>query len=56
MLVDKDEFGESSIHKAHSSKNPIRGDTSIEKEYRKGKIGGVSKKIKKDNSQPSLDF
>jgi uncharacterized protein len=56
MMIDKDEFGESSIHKAHSSKNPLRSDTSIEKEYRKGKIGGVSKKIKKDNNQPNLDF
>jgi uncharacterized protein len=56
MLVDKDEFGESTIRKAHSSKNSLRSDTSIEKEYRRGKIGGVSKKIKKDNNQPTLDF
>lgn len=57
MLVDKDEFGESTIRKAHSSKSPLRSDTSIEKEYRKGKMGGVSEKIKKgNNNQSTLGF
>lgn len=56
VFIEKNEFGESSIKKAHSSENPIRIDSSIEKEYRKGKIGGVSKKLAKDNNQTTMDF
>lgn len=53
VIVEKNEWGESSIKRIHSSKKPIRIGKSIEKEYRKGDLGGVSKKIKKDNG-PSL--
>lgn len=56
LLVEKNEFGESSIRRAHRADNPIRLDSSIEKEYRKGKLGGVSNKLKKDNNQGSFDF
>lgn len=56
MLIEKNEFGESTIKKAHSADNPIRLDASIEKEYRKGKLGGVSKKLREDNNQRSFDF
>ncbi len=56
MLIDKNEFGESSIRRAHSSESPIRTDTSLEKEYRKGKFGGISKKLKRDDKQSKIDF
>ena len=56
ILVEKNEFGESSLEKAHTSDKPIRIDASIEKEYRKGKLGGVSKKLIKENNQTKLDF
>jgi AAA15 family ATPase/GTPase len=56
ILVEKNEFGESTIRRAHSADNPIRLDTSIEKEYRKGKLGGVSKKLKDDRNQGSFEF
>ncbi len=55
-FIEKNEFGESELQKAHSSKNPIRIDSSIEKDYRKGKLGGVSKKLKKDGNQSSFEF
>jgi len=45
VVVEKNEFGESSLLRMHSSKKPIRIGKSIEKEYRQGKIGGVSKKL-----------
>lgn len=62
-LIHKNEFGESSIVKAHTSETPIRTDKSIEKEYlsgnlkdKKGNTKGVSKKLK-DTLQSSLfDF
>lgn len=44
-IVEKNNLGESRLEKMHSSKKPIRAGKSIEKEYRKGKMGGVSKKI-----------
>ncbi len=47
VFVEKNDFGESSIRKAHTPKTPIRTDISIEKEYLKGELKGVSKKIKK---------
>jgi hypothetical protein len=56
FFIEKNEFGESSLQKAHSAKNPIRIDSSIEKDYRKGKLGGVSKKIKQGENQSKLDF
>ncbi len=45
VIVEKNEFGESSLRRMHSSKKPIRVGKSIEKDYRTGKLGGVSKKI-----------
>jgi len=48
VMVDKNEWGESSIFRAHRTDKPIRIDKSIEKEYKKGNLGGISKKIKKD--------
>jgi AAA15 family ATPase/GTPase len=55
VLVEKNQFGESSLRRLHSKETPIRIDTSIEKEYRKGELGGVSDKLK--NTNPNLfDF
>lgn len=53
IVVEKNEWGESTIKKAHTIENPVRIGKSLEKEYRKGKIGGVSKKIQ-DNLGPTL--
>lgn len=53
-FVDKNEYGESSLHKGHTSETPIRIDKSIEQEYRTGKLKrGVSKKAT-ENNLPSL--
>ncbi len=54
VTVEKNEYGESNIKRLHTKETPVRIDTSIEKEYRKGKLGGVSKKIKSQNIQNSL--
>lgn len=54
IIIEKNEFGESNIKKLHTKETPIRIDKSIEKEYRKGKLGGVSKKIKVQNNQRPL--
>ncbi len=56
VSIDKNEFGESSISKMHTSKNPIRVDTSIEKEFLKGELGGSSKKLKTDNLNQNTLF
>jgi uncharacterized protein len=49
-FVHKNEYGESSLHKAHDKKNPIRIDKSIEQDYREGYIQkGVSKKVNENN-------
>lgn len=56
LFIEKNSHGESSLKKAHSSQQPLRIASSIEKEYRKGKIGGVSKRLSKDNNQSSFDF
>jgi len=53
-IVDKNEYGESRLIKAHTSKTPIRINKSIEREYREGTLNiGVSKKLAK-NELPSL--
>ena len=31
----------------------LKNDTSIEKTYRKGRFGGVSKKLRKDKNDPN---
>lgn len=56
VLAEKNEYGESSLRRAHTTNSPIRIGTSIERDYRKGKLGGVSKKLKDNSSQPSFDF
>lgn len=48
FCVTKNKYGESKISRMHSSENPIRIGRSIEKEYRKGKLGGVSEKLRRD--------
>jgi len=53
VIVEKNDWGESKIRRAHTVDFPIRIGKSLEKEYRKGKLGGVSKKIK-DNLGPTL--
>jgi uncharacterized protein len=45
VVVEKDDFGESRLERMHTSKKPIRVGKSAEKEYRKGKLGGVSKRL-----------
>lgn len=52
VVVEKNEYGESSLRRMHSTKQPIRIDKSIEKEYREGNLGGISEKLK--NYPPSL--
>jgi len=56
MVMNKNDYGESSLAKLYTSDNPIRKDKSMEKEYRRGDYGGISKKLKdKDkNSGPTL--
>jgi uncharacterized protein len=54
-FVEKNIYGESSLRRAHTTEKPIRIDSSIEREYRKGKLGGVSKKLS-DRNQTKLDF
>jgi AAA15 family ATPase/GTPase len=43
VIVEKNKFGESTIQRMHSSKKPIRIGKSIEREYRRGNLGGASK-------------
>ena len=45
FVVNKDDKGESQLMRMHSSKNPLRVGKSVEKEYRKGKVGGTSNKL-----------
>lgn len=45
VVIEKNDLGESSLERMHTSKKPIRVGKSVEKEYRKGKLGGVSKII-----------
>ena len=55
LFVEKNEFGESSLKPMHTKETPVRIDASIEKDYRKGKLGGVSKKMRNINpNQTSL--
>ncbi len=55
-IVEKNQYGESSIKRMHGARKPLRVDTQIEKEYLKGDLGGVSEKLKKNNDQNELDF
>jgi uncharacterized protein len=53
-FVDKNEYGESSLHKGHTKETPIRINKSIEQEYRTGKLKkGSSRKVNPKNL-PSL--
>ena len=45
VVVEKDNKGESTLTRLHSSKKPIRAGKSIEKEYREGKVGKIQKGI-----------
>jgi len=45
VFVEKNEFGESRLERMHTSKKPIRVGKSVEKEYRRGALGGVSKNL-----------
>ncbi|MDI3321419.1 AAA family ATPase [Pinibacter soli] len=51
-IVEKNEYGESSLKRLHGAKKPLRVDTQIEKEYTKGTLGGVSEKLKNENQLP----
>lgn len=53
IVVEKNKWGESTLKRIHTAETPIRIGKPIEKEYRKGKLGGVSKKLR-DNLGPSL--
>ncbi|MBK7957218.1 MAG: ATP-binding protein [Bacteroidetes bacterium] len=46
IIVNKNEFGESSVNRIHTTENPIRNDQSRVKEYLEGRKGGISKKLK----------
>ena len=52
LVVEKSDYGESSIRRLHMSDKPIRSDASLEKEYKRGRLGGVSLKV----SQITMDF
>lgn len=56
VFVEKNKFGESLIRRLHTKESPVRIDTSIEKDYRKGDLGGVSEKVKKINNNSSTLF
>lgn len=56
FLVEKNKFGESSIRRLHTKESPVRIDTSIEKDYRKGDLGGISEKLKDINNNFSSLF
>ena len=45
VFIEKNKWGESHLERMHTSKTPIRVGKSAEKEYRKGKLGGVSKNL-----------
>lgn len=53
VAVTKNEWGESVLERIHTSKKPIKTGKSVEKEYRKGNLSGVSKKVK-DNPDLTL--
>jgi len=55
-IVEKNQYGESSIKRMHGAKKPLRVDTQVEREYLKGDLGGVSEKLKKNGDQNELDF
>jgi AAA15 family ATPase/GTPase len=55
-IVEKNQYGESSMKRMHGAKKPLRVDTQVEKEYIKGNLGGVSEKLKKDSNQNEMDF
>lgn len=54
-FVDKNQYGESSIHKMHSKENPLRHDAPMDKKYLKGEKG-VSKKLQNLRDMPDLGF
>ncbi|MBS1572182.1 MAG: ATP-binding protein [Bacteroidetes bacterium] len=54
-FIDKNKYGESTIHKGHTVENPIRIDKSIEQDFRDGKTKGTSKKATQDNVPTLFD-
>jgi len=54
-FIEKNSYGESRVKRMHTPETPVRIDTQVEKEYLKGKLGGVSKKFRfGDQEQHSL--
>lgn len=53
-LIDKNEYGESSLHKAHTTENPIRIDKSIEQDYREGEFNKGVSKVALEKNIPNL--
>lgn len=45
-IVEKDEYGASTLKKLHSAGKPIRTGKSIEKDFRNGDMGGKSPRLK----------
>jgi AAA15 family ATPase/GTPase len=56
VFVEKSDYGESTLRKLHTTDKPVRVDTPLEREYLKGKLGGVSKKLKEKTQLPDLGF
>ncbi|KAA5534560.1 ATP-binding protein [Taibaiella lutea] len=54
VLVDKNEYGESSINPIHTAKNPVRINASIEEEYRSGTLNEGKGSPKTGNQYGSL--
>lgn len=54
-FVQKNKFGESTIHKGHTVETPIRIDKSIEQDFREGKTKGTSKKAIQENIPTLFD-
>lgn len=54
-FIQKNKYGESTIHKGHTAETPIRIDKSIEQDFREGKTMGSSKKATQENIPTLFD-
>lgn len=54
-FAEKNEYGESTIRRMHTAQTPVRVDSSVEREYLSGKLGGVPK-IKGESQQGEIKF
>lgn len=54
-FLQKNKYGESTIHRGHTVETPIRVDKSIEQDFREGKTKGTSKKVIKENIPTLFD-